>query len=90
MTFRVGDIAIVRHLPDIPEWMRGYECTVMTGLVHVQGVTGARHRIEFDLPSRGRSYYAAPHALKPLPDPRTPSTWEAGVWRPIVVGEQTT
>jgi hypothetical protein len=68
--FHVGDICQIRHLDDIEPEYRGRECTVLTGLLHVTGLTGARYRIELQGLERWR-VYASPHVLKHLPPPNT-------------------
>ena len=82
--WHVGDIALIRSLPDIPPDLREREVTVMSEAVELQGHKGPYHRIDIQgiTPRPGCSYYAPPHALKPLPPPDTKTTWAAGVWRP--------
>lgn len=79
--FRVGDIAVVRSLPDIKPEYHGRECVVLTNLVHVPGITGARHRIDLQ-GMDGYRVYASPHVLKPLPPPDLPGAWSDCVFKP--------
>lgn len=80
--FQPGDIAVIRHLDDIQPEFRGRECLVLTNLVHVKGITGARYRIELQGFDPRYRVYAMPHVLRPLPEPDLPGSWAECVFKP--------
>lgn len=80
--FRPGDVALIRSLPDIEPEYRGRECTVLTNLIHVKGITGARYRIELQGFDPRYRVYASPHVLKPLPPESLPGSWAECVFKP--------
>lgn len=78
--FDIGDVALIRSLPEIHPEYRDRECTVLSKLVSHPRRRYAVHRIE--IAGISKRMYAAPHQLKPLPPPDLPGAWAECVFRP--------
>lgn len=79
--FHVGDIVLVRSLPEIKPEYRGLECTVLSPPERVRGFRGRRHVLEVaGFPSR--RVLGRPCQLKPLPPPDLPGAWGECVFKP--------